>query len=175
MASSSTSPGELPSVKPPTSLFPRAAGHSYCPSFLSFLDMRPTPSFLELSPPLSPRQRISPAFLVFLLSLLQVLSLPTPACTGDVLSRSSSALQDSSCRASTQLLNSPKPRCLNHNSLLLSSHLVQLLEKLLVFEVSQSPQFHSLPFMPVPFPLILYVNKWNHRKPPGSLLSIPRS
>lgn len=56
VASSSTSPGELPSVKPPTSLFPRAAGHSYCPSFLSFLDMRPTPSFLELSPPLSPRQ-----------------------------------------------------------------------------------------------------------------------
>lgn len=74
---------------------------------------------------------------------------------------------------STHLLLSPKPIPLDHNSLLISTHLFQLLEEHLLFEVPESPQSQSLPFS-----LILYPSEWHHQKStshPDSLLSAPQS
>ena len=69
------------------------------------------------------------------------------------------------------LLISPKPIPMDHNLLLISKHLFQLLEELLLSEVSSSPQPQSLSLHPVLFLLFCIPMNGTTRSPQVTQIS----
>lgn len=143
-ATSFTSQRELPPVMPSMAPFPRAAGHSYCLSFLTLLAMRPI--FCSLLPRTLSSLASKTKDFTYLSSLSsQCASRPVSSCPSQ---RSWCPLLFLSCstwsfmQAFTHLLISPKPRPWIHNSLIFSRHWFQPLEGHLLLK-SQSPQSQS--------------------------------